>query len=74
MKLSIQAILTAALVALSGFAQAHSGTDSGAHHDLHLVLAILTSLALAIGFKRIWVAPIAFVGTLVVAALLGTPI
>lgn len=66
-------LTTLLLLAVSTLAWAHPGSDGGAHHDGHIVLAALTSLVLAISFRRVWVAPVAFVGALTLAALLGVP-
>ena len=79
-------IILIAVTALSTSASAHLGTDSGTHHTLvdgllhpltgldHLaaMLAVgLWSALSATSARRIWLAPVAFAGMLLVGALLG---
>ena len=79
-------LILIAATALSTSASAHLGTDSGTHHTLvdgllhpltgldHLaaMLAVgLWSALSATSARRIWLAPVAFAGMLLVGALLG---
>ena len=82
----LNTLILIAATALSTSASAHLGTDSGTHHTLvdgllhpltgldHLaaMLAVgLWSALSATSARRIWLAPVAFVGMLLVGALLG---
>ena len=82
----LNTIILIAETALSTSASAHLGTDSGTHHTLvdgllhpltgldHLaaMLAVgLWSALSATSARRIWLAPVAFAGMLLVGALLG---
>lgn len=82
----LNTLILIAATALSTSASAHLGTDSGTHHTLvdgllhpltgldHLaaMLAVgLWSALSATSARRIWLAPVAFAGMLLVGALLG---
>ena len=82
----LNTLILIAATALSTSASAHLGTDSGTHHTLvdgllhpltgldHLaaMLAVgLWSALSATSARRIWLAPVPFVGMLLVGALLG---
>ena len=82
----LNTLILIAATALSTSASAHLGTDSGTHHALvdgllhpltgldHLaaMLAVgLWSALSATSARRIWLAPVAFAGMLLVGALLG---
>ena len=82
----LNTLILIAATALSISASAHLGTDSGTHHTLvdgllhpltgldHLaaMLAVgLWSALSATSARRIWLAPVAFAGMLLVGALLG---
>lgn len=82
----LNTLILIAATALSTSASAHLGTDSGTHHTLvdgllhpltgldHLaaMLAVgLWSALSATSARRMWLAPVAFAGMLLVGALLG---
>jgi urease accessory protein len=79
--------LAALLAGTATFALAHTGHDGAAHHGIgdaleagfvhpfngldHLAAMLALGLWSALTARRVWVAPLAFAGTLLVGALLG---
>ncbi len=80
---SPRTIFLIATTAVSTCASAHIGNDSGVHHSFldglqhpltgldHLAAMVAVGLWSAMAARRVWLAPIAFAGMLLVGALLG---
>jgi urease accessory protein len=82
---SFSTILLIAASAASTCASAHTGTDSGNHHAFtftdgllhpltgmdHMAAMVAVGLWSAMAARRVWLAPMAFTGMLMVGALLG---
>ena len=80
---SLRTIVLIASAAVSTGASAHLGTDAGVHHAFldglvhpltgmdHLAAMVAVGLWSAMTARRVWLAPIAFAGMLLVGALLG---